>query len=92
MNETKIIKLDNLSEKARGILVEAIPHQSNGISSTDTKYYDLYQDFQSETGGKYVGEDSFNYFQVAVLGMKRKLKTLTYKDNRDLDVMRKVML
>ena len=79
MSENKMINLNNVSEEARGILVEAIPY-NHLINSTDREIYELYEKFQKATGRKYVGDGSFKRFQGAVLGMKRKLKTLTYKD------------
>ena len=45
----------------------------------------LYHDFMKATNSKFVGEGSFNRFQVAVEGMRRKMKTLTYKDNGSIE-------
>lgn len=77
----KMIDLMTLSEDARGVLVKAIPHQAGGFSSEDKEYFKLYEEFMRATNWKYNGEGSFEKFQCAVVGMKRKLKTLTYKNS-----------
>ena len=77
--DTNMIPLGGISEEARTILVKAIPYQKGGINAEDKEYFQLYNDFQIETRHKYVGDGSFNRFQTAVLGMSRKIKTLTYK-------------
>ncbi len=77
--DSNLIPLAGISEEARTILVKAIPYQKGGFNAEDTEYFQLYQDFQKETRHKYVGPGSFNRFQAAVLGMSRKIKTLTYK-------------
>lgn len=77
--DSKLIPLNGISEEARSILVKAIPHQKGGFNAQDKEYFQLYNDFQIETKHKYVGPGSFNRFQVAVEGMARKIKTLSYK-------------
>ena len=77
--DTNMIPLGGISEEARTTLVKAIPYQQGGFTSEDTEYFQLYTDFQTQTRHKYVGEGSFNRFQAAVLGMSRRIKTLTYK-------------
>ena len=90
--DNKMIKLDDISKEARTILVEAIPYQG-GASKELTK---LFLDFQKETNRKYLGNEgdgSFNRFQVAVELMKRKLTTLTYKqDGSGIDCLYKAAL
>ena len=76
-----MIELMSLDEEARGILVKAIPHQAGGFSSEDKEYFKLYAEFMKATNYKYAGEGSFDRFQCAVVGMKRKLKRLTYKNS-----------
>ena len=85
MNNNKMIQLDGISEDARSILVKAIPHQRGGFTSEDKEYFQLYHDFMKATNSKFVGEGSFNRFQVAVEGMRRKMKTLTYKDSGSIE-------
>jgi len=77
--DSKMIPLSGISEEARTILVKAIPYQKGGFNAEDKDYFQLYNDFQIETKHKYVGPGSFNRFQAAVLGMSRRIKTLTYK-------------
>jgi hypothetical protein len=75
-----MIRLRELSEEARGILVKAIPANQR-FTSRDEDFVKLYQDFMKETNYAYAGEGSFDRFQLAVLTMKRKMGTLYYKSN-----------
>lgn len=86
--EYKIIDLTALSEEARGILVKAIPHQRGGFTSEDKDYYRLYNDFQKATNYKYMGEGSFNKFQVAVEGMRRRQRSLNYKGDLESQMLK----
>jgi len=88
-----MIKLKDLSNDARGILVKAIPLYQQNEFWEDQEYIKLYQEFLGET--KTIDNPpGFNQFNGAILGMKRAMKTLTYKDydkgqNYDFDIMRK---
>ena len=53
MSENKMINLNNLSEEARGILVEAIPY-NHLINSTDREIYELYVIIQYRKSKKLV--------------------------------------
>tara|TARA_E500000331_G_scaffold276820_1_gene269454 strand:+ start:687 stop:1022 length:336 start_codon:yes stop_codon:yes gene_type:complete len=87
-----MVDLNNISEEARGLLVEAagfehIPYTER-IYNKD--YQELYQKFQKATHQQFLHQEgdeigkSFDRFQVAAVRMKRKLKTLTYKDGSGL--------
>lgn len=82
------IKLNEISEEARSVLVEAIPLQAAKDIRNDN-YQDCYQRFMKETNFRFVGEGSFERFQLAVIGMRRRLKTLTYKGQSFPDIMTK---
>ena len=83
----KQIRLQNLSDKARGILLKAGQIQSTGqVKADNTDYLKLYQDFHEETGMAYSTsagwEDPAESFKCAALAMKRKSNTLNYKFDR----------
>lgn len=84
----EMINLLDLSDGARGVLVEAIPLQA-AKDVRNAKYQDCYQRFMKETDFRYVGEGSFERFQMAVIGMRRRMRTLTYKGQMFPDVMTK---
>jgi len=77
-----MIKMRELSEEARGILVKAIPANQR-FTSKDEDFIKLYQEFMKETKYAYAGEGSFDRFQLAVLTMKRKIGPLYYKSSID---------
>ena len=85
---SKMIDLTGISADARSVLVKAIPHQRGGFRSDDAEYFELYQQFMKETDGKYLGEGSFNKFQCAVEGMRRRLKTLSYKGDIEAELIK----
>ena len=75
-----MIKLKDLSNDARGILVKAIQLYRQSEFWEDKEYIKLYQESLGET--KTVDNPpGFNKFNAAVLGMKRAMKTLTYKEH-----------
>jgi arginyl-tRNA--protein-N-Asp/Glu arginylyltransferase len=90
--ENKIVDLNKISEEARGILVEAsgFEHIPYNERIYDKDYQELYQKFQKATHQQFLNMEgdeigkSFDRFQVAAVRMRRKLKTLTYK-NQDHD-------
>ena len=87
----KMIKLRDLSPKARGILLKAIPYQKLPSPANNPEYLQLFKDFQKETKFAYLNNpesgklDGFNRFEVAVIEMRRKQNVLEYDAKREHD-------
>mgnify|MGYP001394096012 CR=1 FL=1 len=84
-----MIDLWDLSVEARGALVNAIPHYKKEGFYKDKNFLDCYQEFNKETNNRYL-HLGFDGFRGAVLGMKRKMPNLTYKQN-NLETVKKVV-
>ena len=78
-----LINLKDLSSEARGILVKAKTLQGKDQEYTK-EYEQLYMDFMKYTNHRFIGDGSFNDFQVAVTRMKR-ITALEYKAELDYE-------
>jgi len=91
--DRKMVDLNSISEEARGLLVEAsaLDHIPYNERIYNKDYQELYQKFQKATHQQFLHHEgdeigkSFDRFAVAAVRMKRKLKTLTYKQEAPLD-------
>ena len=75
-----MIELKNLSDKAKTILNDAIPHNSEGHESEE--FMSLYKDFLIETNMKYK-ELGISGFRTAVVQNKRKQGRKDYETKRN---------
>ena len=88
MEESKMIKLEDLNTEAREILEKAIPMNVKGWHE-NREYMDLYKEFNRATNFRYI-ELGFNKWQAAILATKRKKKINPFlKNNGFTDVLEK---
>mgnify|MGYP001259935184 CR=1 FL=1 len=98
--DNKMVRLEDISEDARGLLVKAHAYRTMPWAERiqDKGYLDLYTEFLRETRGAYktkseeFGGESLSRFEVAITRMDRRIKTLNYKNAEHQgfdDLMRK---